>query len=72
MENGLHSLQPGTRVRVYLDYSKTSAMYTKRRMNFDRTETFLRYQNGNGVVRLDEPIAGKTEVELPIYFINRL
>ena len=72
MDSGLHSLKPGTKVRVYLDYGRTSAMYRKRWMNFDRTGTFLRYQIGNGVVRLDEPIAGKTEVELPIYFITRL
>ena len=72
MENGLHSFKPGMRVRVHLDYKMTSEIYRKRRMNFDRTGTFLRYQNGNGVVKLDESIVGKTEVELPIYFITRL
>ena len=72
MENGLHSFKPGTRVRVHLDYRMTSEMYHKRRMNLDRTGTFLRCQNGNGVVRLDEPIVGKTVVELPVYFINHL
>ena len=63
MENGLHSFKPGMRVRVHLDYRMTSEMYRKLRMNIDRTGTFLRYQNGNGVVRLDEPIVGKKHLE---------
>ena len=72
MVSGIYSLKSGTRVRVYLDYGKRSAKHTQRRMNFDRTGTFLRNENCNGVVRLDELIDDKADVELQVYFITHL
>ena len=68
IESGLYSLKPGNRVRVHLNYSKTSNRFEKRRMNFDQTGTFVRYENGNAIVELDRQINRKKIHELPTYY----
>ena len=72
IESGLYSLKPGDRVRVHLNYSKTSNRFEKRRMNFDQTGTFVKYLNGNAIVELDRQIDGKKIFEIPIYFVSKI
>ena len=69
---GLLSFKKGDKVLVYLDLSKTNKSMRKRRRNFDRQATFIRYQNGNAVVVLDKPIPGFREILLPIYYVKAI
>jgi hypothetical protein len=70
--NGLLNYHEGQLLAVHLEFGKTSDKFTKRRRNFDRTATFIEYQNGNAVVKLTKPvlIGGKRvyKIEMPLYF----
>ncbi|MFI3215131.1 MAG: hypothetical protein R3Y24_17640 [Eubacteriales bacterium] len=70
--DGLHSFIPGDRVMVHLDFGKTNLIFEKRRRVFDRTATFVKYENGNGCVELDEPIHNWQIIEVPIFYISKL
>jgi len=69
---GILSYKPGDRLVVHLDYSKTTNKFIKRRRTFDRTATFIKYVNGNAMVKLDDSIDGKYNIEVPVYFTKRL
>ncbi len=72
ISSGLHSYKRGDRLMVYLDYGKTSMTFDKRRRKFDHLATFVKYQNGNAIVKLDKPINGKTIYEIPLYYTSSL
>ena len=76
IDDGLYDFKYGDKVLVYLDLSKTAKSMKKRRRNFDRQATFIRYQNGNAVVRLEKSIVNPhcnlSEVVIPIYFVKSL
>ena len=65
---GMFNYKPGDRLRVHLDYSKTSESFAKRRRQFDRIGTFICYVGGNCRVKL-----GQNEiVDVPIYFTIKI
>ena len=72
VEKGLHKYQQGDRLMVHLNYSKTCDRFAKGRKQFDRLATFIRYQNGNCLVKLDNLIGSKQIVEIPIYFTKKI
>jgi hypothetical protein len=70
--NGLHNYKEGQLLAVHLELGKTSDMFSKRRKNFDRTAIFIKYRNGNAVVKLTSPVTISQRkvynIEIPIYF----
>jgi len=65
MKHGLMSFKEGDKVMLHLDYGKTDKSMTKRRRRFDTVGEFIRYINGNGLVKVGSKI-----VEVPIYYIT--
>ena len=63
-QHGLFNYKPGDRIRIHLEYSKTNQLFDKRRRQFDREGTFIRYINGNCLIQLDNG----HNIEVPIYF----
>ena len=63
-QHGLFNYKPGDRIRIHLEYSKTNQLFDKRRRQFDREGTFIRYINGNCLIQLDN----NQTIEVPIYF----
>jgi len=65
MKHGLMNFKEGDKVMLHLDYGKTDKSMTKRRRRFDTVGEFIRYINGNGLVKVGSKI-----VEVPIYYIT--
>ena len=69
---GDHGYRHGDRLMVHSYYSKTNERFVKRRKQFDRLARFIQYQNGNCLIKLDQPIENKQLVEVPIYFTKKI
>lgn len=72
IDAGYHNYKPGDKLMVHLELGKTDKGFEKRRRTFDKVATFIRYQNGNCYVKLKEPISGKFNIEIPIYYTERI
>ncbi len=68
IEAELHNYKPGERLMIHLDTMKTRERFTKRRRRFDRIGVFVRYNNGNCIVRINP----EGEVEVPIFYTSRV
>jgi hypothetical protein len=67
-EEGFFDYKPGDKLRIHLEYAKTNKKFDKRRRQFDRKGEFIRYVNGNVLIKLD---GGRIE-EVPIYYTGSL
>ncbi len=77
IDAGLHSFKPGDILMLHLDNSKTADKFAKRRRNFMHYGKFIKYQNGNVVVKVlgltpesnDNP--NGRPIEIPIFYASR-
>jgi len=72
ISNGLWKLRPGDKVMVHLDYGNSSMKFDKRRRQFDETVIFIRYVNGNCLIRMTETNVFSKPIEVPIFFVELL
>ena len=63
-KDGFYDYQEGDKVMCYLDESKTENRFKKHRGYYNTPGIFIKYNYGNGVVKINNKI-----VELPIYYI---
>lgn len=64
---GLYTYKPGDKLRIHLEYAKTSDRFMKRRRQFDTEGVFISYVGGNVRVRLENG----NIIDVPIYFTLR-
>ena len=66
-KEGLFSLEQGDPIKIYLDESKTSNAFGKKRGNYIHDATFIEIRHGNAVV-----LYNNKQIEIPIYWIKPL
>lgn len=65
IKEGLYNLKNGDKIKVYLDMSKTSEGFFKKRGNYVHDATFIEYRHGNVICDVN----GVT-IEIPIYWVK--
>ncbi len=75
MNAGLDRLYEGQRVMVHLEQGKTGLKYHQNRRMFEHEGTFVKYNNGNAVVKLDKTFLARltgnnriNTIEIPLFF----
>jgi len=66
MQKGLMRFEPGNILQCALSYGKSGETFNKRRRVFDKLAMFIRYHNGNAVIRILHPLSHE-EIDVPLY-----
>lgn len=64
-KEGLFDFEPGDKILIYLDLSKTSEGFAKKRGNYVHEATFLEYNHGNVICAINKQV-----IEIPIYWVK--
>ena len=74
--NGFHNYKPGDKLKVHLEYAKTSDRFKKRRRQFDVEAEFIGYVNGNCRCKLKSGVLIGDKrvyiVDVPIYYTFKI
>ena len=65
VNEGLYNFKKGDKIKVYLDLSKTSEAFVKKRGNYIHDATFIEYRHGNVICSVNG-----VEIEIPIYWVK--
>jgi len=66
MNKGLMGFEPGNILQCALSHGKSRETFNKRRRVFDKLAMFIRYHNGNAVIRILHPLSSE-EIDVPLY-----
>ena len=64
-KEGLYNFKKGDKIKVYLDMSKTSESFVKKRGNYIHEATFIEYRHGNVLCSVNG-----VQIEIPIYWVK--
>ena len=67
VKEGLYELKYGDKIQIYLDTSKTSEAFSKKRGNYIHDATFIEYSHGNVIC-----LFNGHPIEIPIYWVKPL
>jgi len=68
-QKGLLDMKPGNIVQVAMSYGKTKKSFMKKRRTFNTLAMFMKYQNGNAVIRVLHPMEDEY-TDVPLYTVN--
>jgi len=71
MQKGLMRFEPGNILQCALSYGKSGEMFNKRRRVFEKLAMFIRYHNGNAVIRILHPLSNE-EIDVPFIQVHIL
>ena len=74
--NGFYDYKPGDKLKIHLEYTKTTDRFKKRRRQFDVDAEFIGYVNGNCRCKLKEGVMIGDKlvyiVDVPIYYTFKI
>jgi len=68
-QKGLLDMKPGYIVQVAMSFGKTKKSFMKKRRTFNTLAMFMKYQNGNAVIRVLHPMEDEY-TDVPLYTVN--